>query len=418
MADDTRSRALQHLTICDLSGQLAGAGATRYLAAFGAQVIRIEDPVRQGKWDILRGSMPHVDERRGIELGGAFNNHNVEKLGVTLNLRIDAGRELLRRLIAVSDVVTENFAAGVMAKLGLLLRGAAGHQARHHLRVQLGLRRHRPVLGLQDLGTDRPGRVRADLRRRRARRPARRLGLLLHGPHGRQHDGRRHPRRRRPPQPHGRGPVGRHVLHRGRPRPHRPRPPRLHGQRPAPAPRRACRTPTTATTPPWHPTASTPPTSDDRWVAIACRDDHDWAAFAAVCGEAWAADPRFATVAGRLADQAELDQLVVGVDVGPRPPRGRRDAAAPPACRPSAVAMPEDRIDHDPDNAAWGMLPTAHHPVMGDVRVDGLPVHLSETDWHIERGAPCSASTTGRSSAACSASATRSSPPSPTDGVV
>ena len=26
---------------------------------------------------------------------------------------------------------------------------------------------------------------------------------------------------------------------------------------------------------------------------------------------------------------------------------------------------------------------------MGDVRVDGMPVHLSETDWHLERGAPC-----------------------------
>ena len=26
---------------------------------------------------------------------------------------------------------------------------------------------------------------------------------------------------------------------------------------------------------------------------------------------------------------------------------------------------------------------------MGDVRVDGIPVHLSETDWHISRGAPC-----------------------------
>src|SRR5947209_19497248 len=95
-----RSHALSHLTICDLTGQLAGAGATRYLAAFGARVIRVEDPVRQGRWDILRGSMPHVDGRQGIELGGAFNNHNVEKLGVTINLRLDAGRELLRRLVS------------------------------------------------------------------------------------------------------------------------------------------------------------------------------------------------------------------------------------------------------------------------------------------------------------------------------
>jgi crotonobetainyl-CoA:carnitine CoA-transferase CaiB-like acyl-CoA transferase len=112
------SRALSHLTICDLTGQLAGAGSTRYLAALGARVIRVEDPVRQGRWDILRGATPHVDDRRGIELGGAFNNHNVEKMGVTLNLRLESGRDLLRRLVAVSDVVTENFAAGVMTKLG------------------------------------------------------------------------------------------------------------------------------------------------------------------------------------------------------------------------------------------------------------------------------------------------------------
>ena len=60
-------------------------------------------------------------------------------------------------------------------------------------------------------------------------------------------------------------------------------------------------------------------------------------------------------------------------------------AAGVPA---SAVAMSEDRIEHDPDNAAWGMFPTSHHPVIGNVRVDGLPAHLSMTDWHIERGAP------------------------------
>ena len=47
--------ALDGIRICDLSGQLAGAGATRFLAAFGAQVIRVEDLVRQGSWDILRG---------------------------------------------------------------------------------------------------------------------------------------------------------------------------------------------------------------------------------------------------------------------------------------------------------------------------------------------------------------------------
>ena len=111
--------ALGHLRICDFTGQLAGAGATKFLAAFGAQVIRIEDPTNEGRWDILRGGQPFKDERRGINLGGSFNNHNVEKLGITLNLRKERGKELLHELIKISDVVSENFAAGVFERLGL-----------------------------------------------------------------------------------------------------------------------------------------------------------------------------------------------------------------------------------------------------------------------------------------------------------
>src|SRR5262249_9806239 len=101
--------ALSHLRICDFTGQLAGAGATRTLAAFGAQVIRIADPVTQGRWDILGGMAPFVDDRRGIQLGGGFQNHNVEKLGITLNLRTDRGCALRPQLVASSDVVAEDF---------------------------------------------------------------------------------------------------------------------------------------------------------------------------------------------------------------------------------------------------------------------------------------------------------------------
>ena len=51
-------------------------------------------------------------------MGVGFNNHNVGKHGVTINLRTDEGKQLLRELIAVSDVVCENFAAGVMEHRG------------------------------------------------------------------------------------------------------------------------------------------------------------------------------------------------------------------------------------------------------------------------------------------------------------
>jgi crotonobetainyl-CoA:carnitine CoA-transferase CaiB-like acyl-CoA transferase len=53
------------------------------------------------------------------------------------------------------------------------------------------------------------------------------------------------------------------------------------------------------------------------------------------------------------------------------------------------VARPGERIDQDPETQAWGLWPTVVHAKMGRVRVDGLPVHFSKTDWRIERGGPC-----------------------------
>ena len=127
---------------------------------------------------------------------------------------------------------------------------------------------------------------------------------------------------------------------------------------------------------------------DDNWVAIACRDDSDWHALAAVIDEPWSNDERFTTLQGRLAHEDELDKLVGSWTVQ----RNHFDIAATlveASVPASAVQRPVDRIDHDANTAAWGLWPVVHHSEMGDVRVDGIPVHMSATDWHIERGGPC-----------------------------
>ena len=121
--------ALSHLRICDFTGQLAGAGATKFLAAFGAQVIRIEDPVNEGRWDILRGIPPFKEGQSGIEAGGAFNNHNVEKLGITLNLRSERGKQLLRELVKRSDAVAENFTENAVYSPVVCGHGVPGDSA-------------------------------------------------------------------------------------------------------------------------------------------------------------------------------------------------------------------------------------------------------------------------------------------------
>jgi crotonobetainyl-CoA:carnitine CoA-transferase CaiB-like acyl-CoA transferase len=131
-----------------------------------------------------------------------------------------------------------------------------------------------------------------------------------------------------------------------------------------------------------------PAAGDDNWVAIACRDDDDWMRMAKVIDEPWATDARNATLAERVALQDELDARIAEWT------RTRDHFAVAESLRAagvpaSVVARPGDRIDHDPATSEWGLWPTAHHREMGDVRVDGIPLHFSETDWSITRGAPC-----------------------------
>jgi benzylsuccinate CoA-transferase BbsF subunit len=379
--------ALAHLRVCDFTGVLAGAGATRTLAAFGAQVIRVEDPVREGRWDILRGSRPFKDERRGVNFGGAFNHHNVEKLGITLNLRSERGRRILRDLVAISDVVTENFAAGVMARLGFAYEDLArirpdvvyvsncgfGHtgpyspyktwgpvvQAMCGLTFGSGLR-DQPPAGWGYAYMDHQGAnfmvlavLAALVHRARTGEgqwvdmACTEAGATLCGPEVLDATVNARPLRRP-----------------GSPDSNRSRSPVMapHGVYPA--------------------------AGDDRWVAIACRDDRDWTALARLITEAWAADPRWETLDGRVGGEDALDGRIAGWT-------GTQDACTIAATirgvgvPAAAVARAEDRIDHDVATRDWGLFPTVTHSAMGRVRVDGLPVHLSRTDWALERGGPC-----------------------------
>ena len=52
------------------------------------------------------------------------------------------------------------------------------------------------------------------------------------------------------------------------------------------------------------------------------------------------------------------------------------------------VASPQDRIELDPATARWGLWPWVDDAQIGPVRVEGLPVHMSDSDWVIERGGP------------------------------
>jgi benzylsuccinate CoA-transferase BbsF subunit len=131
-----------------------------------------------------------------------------------------------------------------------------------------------------------------------------------------------------------------------------------------------------------------PAAGHDEWVAIACRDDAEWERLAAMIGEDWATEARLATLSGRLCFEDDLDRSVAEwtKQQNKFELASRVRSGGVPA---SAVQTPAERIDRDPGTSDWGLWPTVEHSEMGQVRVDGLPVHLSKTDWEIRRGAPC-----------------------------
>jgi len=89
--------------------------ATQLLARFGADVVKIE-PLNG---ESGRGSQPSMPDPRGRSVGATFLRNNLGKRSVAVNLKSDAGRELVLRLVPAFDVIAENFKAGTMDRLGL-----------------------------------------------------------------------------------------------------------------------------------------------------------------------------------------------------------------------------------------------------------------------------------------------------------
>jgi crotonobetainyl-CoA:carnitine CoA-transferase CaiB-like acyl-CoA transferase len=102
--------ALKKIRVLDLSRVRAGPTCVRILADFGADVIRVEPP---------KGLDPNDSMFADNREGGDFQNLNRNKRSLSLNLKGDAGREILHRLVKEADVVVENWRPDVKARLGV-----------------------------------------------------------------------------------------------------------------------------------------------------------------------------------------------------------------------------------------------------------------------------------------------------------
>jgi len=105
------------LRIVDMTTFWAGPSCTHMLAMLGAEVIHVESTRRPDGTRLIAG-IP-ITEEQWWEKSPIFSGLNTNKKGLTLDLQSAAGRDLLLRLIATSDVIVENFTPRVLEQIGL-----------------------------------------------------------------------------------------------------------------------------------------------------------------------------------------------------------------------------------------------------------------------------------------------------------
>ena len=109
------SGALDDITVVDLTEGIAGPYATKLLADYGADVIKVESPAG----DPTRSLPPFLGDRRGVERSATFFYFNTNKRSVVLDLESGAGRAQLLELYDRADVVVESFTPGTLSSLEL-----------------------------------------------------------------------------------------------------------------------------------------------------------------------------------------------------------------------------------------------------------------------------------------------------------
>ena len=108
--------ALSDLRVLDLTHYIAGPYATKLLADYGADVLKVERP---GSGDRARRIGPFPKDIPHPEKSGTFLHLNTNKRSMTLNLKSSEGRDIVKRLVEEVDVVVESFRPGKMASYGL-----------------------------------------------------------------------------------------------------------------------------------------------------------------------------------------------------------------------------------------------------------------------------------------------------------
>jgi crotonobetainyl-CoA:carnitine CoA-transferase CaiB-like acyl-CoA transferase len=368
---------LEGVKVLDFMWALAGPLATRTLADHGATVIRIESSSRL---DVCRTILPFLGGRIGAETASLFHSANVGKRMLTLDPCKPEGRQTALDLVRWADVVCESFTPRTMKKLGLdyetlrrekpdlimlstCLMGQTGPLAGFagYGNLAAAMTGFQELAGWPDRPPAGPFGAYTDYIAPRYNAAA----LLAALEHRRlTGEGQHIDLAQAEAALHFLAPaildytVNGEVTTRAGNRDRELAP---HGVYPC--------------------------AGEDRWVAIAARDDRDWHALCEVLGApALASDARYATAAARRAQQGELDALLAGLTakLAMEEVERRLHAAGVPAS--GVYNSPE--AASDPQLAHHGHFVTVAHPTAGQAVVEAARFRLSRTPAHVTGPAP------------------------------
>lgn len=399
-------RPLEGVRVADLTWLLAGAGGPRLLASLGAEILRVE---WRERLDFLRYMPPFApmqdeetkksgamelsslskDSVQSVNRSGYFNDINAGKKGLSLNMGHPKGRELFKRIVAVSDVVVEAFTAETMRKWGLgyeqlkeikpdiiyIQQPGWGYkgpyvkfasygpiaQAVSGLTEQSGLPSPYPPAGWGYSYMDWSGAYYCAL-------------TMLCAIYYKKRTGKGQYIDCSQVEP-GIYMTGTALLD------------SLINKRPSE--RTGNRSPNT----PAAPHGAYRCAGDDRWIAIAVMNAEEWQAFVQTMGQpAWTQDARFASLAARIINQDELDEFVSKwtKDKDAFALQDQLQQAGVPA---GVCQTAQDRLEHDPQLKHLKWLIPLPHSEIGTWPVKDVPFHFTKATVNqggpTERAAPC-----------------------------
>ena len=369
---------LDGIRVVDLTWVWAGTFGAMNLAHLGAEVIRFESAERP---DLYRRSGLHpLGDEPSLNRSGMFNQWNQGKQSVAVDLRDPRCIALVKEFVGVSDVVMQNFATGVMKRLGLgyqvlravnpriVLASISGYGQSGPYRNYMGYGPATAALaglsavtgypggGPEEVGVSMPDpnagitaalAVVSALARRDETGLGDHLDISLFESSA----------------AFGLEAWMQYAMH-------GTQPPRIGNRDPAMAPH-----------------GCFPCRGEDEWVAIACTDDADWRALAACVDPALAADARFHSLAGRKASEDDLEARVA--DWTRQRDRWEVTARLQSAGIAAFPTFTCRDIVEDPHLNQRGYIERLTHPEVGARAHTGIPWRLARRPNGVRRPAPC-----------------------------